>query len=134
VNDIAVLGAEPLSFWITRHGQLEPHVLPTSSRFARGARKTIARSSAARRAQMPGFYQAGEYDLSGTMSAWWKNPDAQRPENHPARRRVSASNPAACIRTAIPSAQNFLRAVEIETVEPRAGIEGTIGEELLKVM
>jgi len=69
VNDIAVLGAEPLFFLdYLGTGKLEPHVSPKSSRASPApARKTTARSSAAKTAQMPGFYQPGEYDLSGTI-------------------------------------------------------------------
>jgi phosphoribosylformylglycinamidine cyclo-ligase len=69
VNDIAVLGAEPLFFLdYLGTGKLEPHVF---EQIIRGFAKACAENRCAliggETAQMPGFYQAGEYDLSGTI-------------------------------------------------------------------
>ncbi len=69
VNDIAVLGAEPLFFLdYLGTGKLEPRVF---KEIIRGFAKACAQNRCAliggETAQMPGFYQAGEYDVSGTI-------------------------------------------------------------------
>lgn len=69
VNDIAVLGAEPLFFLdYLGTGKLEPGVF---TEIIRGFAKACAENNCAliggETAQMPGFYQAGEYDVSGTI-------------------------------------------------------------------
>ena len=69
VNDIAVLGAEPLFFLdYLGTGKLKPHVF---SAIIRGFAKACAENNCAlvggETAQMPGFYQPGEYDVSGTI-------------------------------------------------------------------
>jgi len=69
VNDIAVLGAEPLFFLdYLGTGKLEPHVFTEILRgFARGCAANRCALIGGETAQMPGFYQAGEYDVSGTI-------------------------------------------------------------------
>lgn len=69
VNDIAVLGAEPLFFLdYLGTGKLEPHVFTEIiGGFARGCAANGCALIGGETAQMPGFYQAGEYDLSGTI-------------------------------------------------------------------
>src|SRR5882672_8446256 len=69
VNDIAVLGAEPLFFLdYLGTGKLEPQIF---SEIIRGFAKACAENGCAliggETAQLPGFYQAGEYDVSGTI-------------------------------------------------------------------
>jgi phosphoribosylformylglycinamidine cyclo-ligase len=69
VNDIAVLGAEPLFFLdYLGTGKLEPHVFTD---IIKGFAKACAENNCAliggETAQMPGFYQKGEYDVSGTI-------------------------------------------------------------------
>ena len=69
VNDIAVLGAEPLFFLdYLGTGKLQPHVF---TEIIQGFAKACAENRCAliggETAQMPGFYQAGEYDVSGTV-------------------------------------------------------------------
>ena len=69
VNDIAVLGAEPLFFLdYLGTGKLEPQVFTD---IIRGFAKACAENNCAliggETAQMPGFYQPGEYDVSGTI-------------------------------------------------------------------
>jgi phosphoribosylformylglycinamidine cyclo-ligase len=69
VNDIAVLGAEPLFFLdYIGTGKLEPKVF---TQIIAGFAKACAENGCAliggETAQMPGFYQAGEYDVSGTI-------------------------------------------------------------------
>src|SRR6185436_1952453 len=69
VNDIAVLGAEPLFFLdYLGTGKLEPRVF---AEIIRGFAKACAENRCAliggETAQMPGFYDSGEYDVSGTI-------------------------------------------------------------------
>jgi phosphoribosylformylglycinamidine cyclo-ligase len=69
VNDIAVVGAEPLFFLdYLGTGRLEPRVF---EQIIRGFAKACAENHCAliggETAQMPGFYHAGEYDVSGTI-------------------------------------------------------------------
>jgi phosphoribosylformylglycinamidine cyclo-ligase len=69
VNDIAVLGAEPLFFLdYLGTGKLEPHVFTAIIEgFAKGCAENNCSLIGGETAQMPGFYQAGEYDVSGTI-------------------------------------------------------------------
>jgi phosphoribosylformylglycinamidine cyclo-ligase len=69
VNDIAVLGAEPLFFLdYLGTGKLKPKVF---TEILRGFAKACAENRCAliggETAQMPGFYAPGEYDVSGTI-------------------------------------------------------------------
>ncbi len=69
VNDIAVLGAEPLFFLdYLGTGKLEA---PVFTQILRGFAKACAENNCAliggETAQMPGFYAPGEYDVSGTI-------------------------------------------------------------------
>jgi phosphoribosylformylglycinamidine cyclo-ligase len=69
VNDIAVLGAEPLFFLdYLGTGKLEPNVFTEIIKgFARACAENGCTLIGGETAQMPGFYQAGEYDVSGTI-------------------------------------------------------------------
>jgi phosphoribosylformylglycinamidine cyclo-ligase len=69
VNDIAVLGAEPLFFLdYLGTGKLEPHVFTDIIKgFARACAENNCALIGGETAQMPGFYQPGEYDVSGTI-------------------------------------------------------------------
>jgi phosphoribosylformylglycinamidine cyclo-ligase len=69
VNDIAVLGAEPLFFLdYLGTGKLEPHVFTEIIKgFAKACAENRCSLVGGETAQMPGFYQAGEYDVSGTI-------------------------------------------------------------------
>jgi phosphoribosylformylglycinamidine cyclo-ligase len=69
VNDIAVLGAEPLFFLdYLGTGKLEPRVFTDILRgFAKACAENHCALVGGETAQMPGFYQAGEYDVSGTI-------------------------------------------------------------------
>ena len=69
VNDIAVLGAEPLFFLdYLGTGKLQPRVFSEIIKgFARACAENRCTLIGGETAQMPGFYQAGEYDVSGTI-------------------------------------------------------------------
>ncbi len=69
VNDIAVLGAEPLFFLdYLGTGKLKANVFEEIVRgFAIGCRANGCSLIGGETAQMPGFYQKGEYDVSGTI-------------------------------------------------------------------
>ena len=69
VNDIAVLGAEPLFFLdYIGTGKLQPRVFTEIIRgFARACAENRCALIGGETAQLPGFYQPGEYDVSGTI-------------------------------------------------------------------
>lgn len=69
VNDIAVLGAEPLFFLdYLGTGKLEPRVFTDVIKgFATACAENNCALIGGETAQMPGFYQPGEYDVSGTI-------------------------------------------------------------------
>lgn len=69
VNDIAVVGAEPLFFLdYIGAGELDPAVFEGLIQgFARGCANNRCALIGGETAQMPGFYQSGEYDVSGTI-------------------------------------------------------------------
>jgi phosphoribosylformylglycinamidine cyclo-ligase len=69
VNDIAVLGAEPLFFLdYIGTGKLKPRVFQELIRgFAIACAQNNCALIGGETAQMPGFYQDGEYDVSGTI-------------------------------------------------------------------
>jgi phosphoribosylformylglycinamidine cyclo-ligase len=69
VNDIMTSGAEPLFFLdYLALSKLEPHVVEQIvTGMARGCRNANCALIGGETAEMPDFYQPGEYDISGTM-------------------------------------------------------------------
>lgn len=69
VNDIAVLGAEPLFFLdYVGMGKLEPGVFQgLLAGMAKACRQARCALIGGETAQMPGFYRTGEYDLVGSV-------------------------------------------------------------------
>ena len=69
VNDISVLGAEPLFFLdYIGTGKLEPKVFhDLIAGFVKACSENNCALIGGETAQMPGFYQPGEYDVSGTV-------------------------------------------------------------------
>ncbi|MEE2715370.1 MAG: phosphoribosylformylglycinamidine cyclo-ligase [Verrucomicrobiota bacterium] len=69
VDDIAVLGAEPLFFLdYLGTGELKPKIFDEIiAGFAQGCAENNCALIGGETAQMPGFYQKGEYDVSGTI-------------------------------------------------------------------
>jgi phosphoribosylformylglycinamidine cyclo-ligase len=69
VNDIAVLGAEPLFFLdYLGTGKLQPRVFRDIIKgFAKACAENHCALIGGETAQMPGFYAPGEYDVAGTI-------------------------------------------------------------------
>src|SRR5882724_5987681 len=69
VNDITVLGAEPLFFLdYIGTGKIEPRIFTQIIKgFAKACVENRCALIGGETAQMPGFYQTGEYDVSGTI-------------------------------------------------------------------
>lgn len=69
INDIAVIGARPLFFLdYLAAGKLEPRVFREILRgFAKACREGGCALVGGETAQMPGMYQAGEYDVAGCI-------------------------------------------------------------------
>jgi len=75
VNDIAVSARNLFSFGLHRDGTVAAACFTELiSGFARACADNHCALIGGETAQMPGFYREGEYDLSGRLSAWWKNP------------------------------------------------------------
>ncbi|HZR18572.1 MAG TPA: phosphoribosylformylglycinamidine cyclo-ligase [Verrucomicrobiae bacterium] len=136
VNDIAVLGAEPLFFLdYLGTGKLEPRVF---AEILQGFAKACAENHCAliggETAQMPGFYQPGEYDVSGTIVGVV---DKDRMLDGKAIRPGDAviGLAASGLHT---NGYSLARKILFEQMklEPRGrlpGLAGSVGEELLKV-
>jgi phosphoribosylformylglycinamidine cyclo-ligase len=137
VNDIAVAGAEPLFFLdYLGTGKLEPHVFEEIIKgFAKACAENRCALIGGETAQMPGFYQAGEYDVSGTIVGVVEK---RRMLNGPkAVRRGDAilGLPSSGLHTnGYSLARKILfEQMGLETSSRVPGLDGTIGEELLKV-
>jgi phosphoribosylformylglycinamidine cyclo-ligase len=136
VNDITVLGAEPLFFLdYLGTGKLEPRVFKEILQgFAKACAENHCALIGGETAQMPGFYQAGEYDVSGTIVGVV---DKDRMLDGKAIRAGDAviGLAASGLHT---NGYSLARKILFEqmNLEPRSrlpGLAGSIGEELLKV-
>jgi phosphoribosylformylglycinamidine cyclo-ligase len=136
VNDIAVLGAEPLFFLdYLGTGKLEPRIF---TEIIEGFAKACAENQCAliggETAQMPGFYQAGEYDVSGTIVGVVERArmlDGKRIRPGDVVIGLAASG----LHT---NGYSLARKILFEEMKLKLssrlpGVAGTIGEELLKV-
>jgi len=81
---------------------------------------------------MPGFYQPGEYDVSGTVVArWLRNPKCSMAKDHsPQRHRVGHAASRSAHGWPIRWPANFFEPVEDESEDARAGVEEHDGDEL----
>ncbi len=128
VDDIAVLGAEPLFFLdYLGTGKLEPHVFTDIIKgFARACAENNCALIGGETAQMPGFYQKGEYDVSGTIVGVVEKSRMLNGQKTVKRGDVVIGG----IRIERPAyewlfarPENFLRAIRLQTVEQSSRIE-----------
>lgn len=137
VNDIAVLGAEPLFFLdYLGTGRLEPKVF---TEIIRGFAKACAENHCAliggETAQMPGFYAEGEYDVSGTIVGV-----VERDRMLHGQKSVRLGDTVLGLASSGLHTNGYSLARRIlfekmglNAASRAAGLNGTVGEELLKV-
>src|SRR5689334_2342868 len=136
VNDIAVLGAEPLFFLdYLGTGKLEPHVFTDIIKgFARACAENNCALIGGETAQMPGFYQKGEYDVSGTIVGV-----VERSKMLNGQKTVRAGNVVVGIASSGLHTNGyslgrkiFFEQLKLKTSSRLPGLKGTVGQELLK--
>ena len=137
VNDIAVLGAEPLFFLdYLGTGKLEPHVFTDIiAGFARGCAANRCALIGGETAQMPGFYQSGEYDVSGTIVGVVDKSRILDGQKAVKRGDVILGIASSGLHT---NGYSLARKILFDQLKLKIssrvdGLEGTLGEELLKV-
>src|SRR5678815_4504241 len=137
VNDIAVLGAEPLFFLdYLGTGKLEPHVFQN---ILHGFAKACAENGCAliggETAQMPGFYQKGEYDVSGTIVGVVEKSRMLNGQKTVKRGDVVIGIESSGLHTNGYSLGRkiFFEKMRLKPTSRVPGLKGTIGAELMKV-
>jgi phosphoribosylformylglycinamidine cyclo-ligase len=137
VNDIAVLGAEPLFFLdYLGTGRLEPKVFTQIVRgFARACAENNCSLIGGETAQMPGFYQAGEYDVSGTIVGVVEKSRMLDGQKTIRRSDIVIGMEASGLHTnGYSLARKILfEQLKLKTSSRLPGLKGTVGDELLKV-
>jgi phosphoribosylformylglycinamidine cyclo-ligase len=136
VNDIAVLGAEPLFFLdYLGTGKLEPHVFTDIIQgFARACAANNCALIGGETAQMPGFYQPGEYDVSGTIVGVVEKSRMLNGQKTVKRGDVVIGIASSGLHTNGYSLARkiFFEQLKLKPASRVPGLKGTIGEELLK--
>ena len=136
VNDIAVLGAEPLFFLdYLGTGKLEPHVFTDIIKgFARACAENNCALIGGETAQMPGFYQAGEYDVSGTIVGVVEKSKMLNGQKTIRRGDVVIGIASSGLHTNGYSLGRkiFFEQLGYKTTDKVPGLKKSIGEELLK--
>ena len=137
VNDIAVLGAEPLFFLdYLGTGKLEPHVFTDVIKgFARACAENNCSLIGGETAQMPGFYQKGEYDVSGTIVGVVEKSKMLNGQKTVKRGDVVIGIASSGLHTNGYSLGRkiFFEQLKLKPSSKLPGLQGTLGEELLKV-
>src|SRR5580658_4072287 len=137
VNDIAVLGAEPLFFLdYLGTGKLEPHVFTEIIKgFARACAENNCALIGGETAQMPGFYQPGEYDVSGTIVGV-----VEKSRMLNGQKTVKAGDVVIGIASSGLHTNGyslgrkiFFEQLNLKPTSRLPGLKGSLGEELLKV-
>jgi len=136
VNDIAVLGAEPLFFLdYLGTGKLEPHVFTEIIKgFARACAANNCALIGGETAQMPGFYQPGEYDVSGTIVGVVEKSRMLNGQKTVKRGDAVIGIESSGLHTNGYSLGRkiFFEQLKLKPSSRVAGLKGTIGQELLK--
>ena len=136
VNDIAVLGAEPLFFLdYLGTGKLEPHVFTDIIKgFARACAENRCALIGGETAQMPGFYQKGEYDVSGTIVGVVEKSRMLNGQKTVKRGDAVIGIASSGLHTNGYSLARkiFFEQMKLKPTSRVPGLKGTIGEELLK--
>jgi phosphoribosylformylglycinamidine cyclo-ligase len=136
VNDIAVLGAESLFFLdYLGTGKLEPHVFTEIIKgFARACAENNCALIGGETAQMPSFYQPGEYDVSGTIVGV-----VEKSRMLNGRKTVKRGDAVIGIQSSGLHTNGyslgrkiFFEQLKLKPSSRMPGLKGTIGEELLK--
>ena len=137
VNDIAVLGAEPLFFLdYIGTGKLEPHVFTDLIKgFVRGCAENNCALIGGETAQMPGFYQPGEYDVSGTIVGVVEKSRMLNGQKTVKRGDVLIGIESSGLHTNGYSLarQIFFERLKLKPTSRLAELGNTLGDELLKV-
>jgi len=137
VNDIAVLGAEPLFFLdYLGTGKLEPHVFTDIIKgFARACAENNCSLIGGETAQMPGFYQPGEYDVSGTIVGVVEKSKMLNGQKTVKRGDVVIGIASSGLHTNGYSLGRkiFFEQLKLKPSSKLPGLKGTLGQELLKV-
>jgi phosphoribosylformylglycinamidine cyclo-ligase len=136
VNDIAVLGAEPLFFLdYLGTGKLEPHVFTEIIKgFARACAENNCALIGGETAQMPGFYQPGEYDLSGTIVGVVEKSRMLNGQKSVKRSDVVIGIESSGLHTNGYSLARkiFFEQLNLKTSSRLPGLKGTVGQEFMK--
>jgi phosphoribosylformylglycinamidine cyclo-ligase len=136
VNDIAVLGAEPLFFLdYIGTGKLEPRVFKQIIEgFVRGCAANNCALVGGETAQMPGFYQAGEYDVSGTIvGVVEKSAMINGKSIRPGDVVIGLASSGLHTNGYSLARKIFFEEMKLKPKSRLSGLSGSIGEELLKV-
>jgi phosphoribosylformylglycinamidine cyclo-ligase len=136
VNDIAVLGAEPLFFLdYLGTGKLEQHVFTEIIKgFARACAENNCALIGGETAQMPGFYQKSEYDVSGTIVGVVEKSRMLNGQKTVKRGDVVIGIESSGLHTNGYSLGRkiFFEQLKLKPSSRVSGLKGTVGEELLK--
>jgi phosphoribosylformylglycinamidine cyclo-ligase len=136
VNDIAVLGAEPLFFLdYLGTGTLEPRVFTELiSGFAKACAANRCALIGGETAQMPCFYQPGEYDVSGTIvGVVEKSRLLDGKTIRPGDAVLGLASSGLHTNGYSLAREIFFERMKLKPSSRLPGLPGTLGEELLKV-
>lgn len=137
VNDIAVLGAEPLFFLdYLGTGKLKPHVFTEIIKgFARACAENHCTLIGGETAQMPGFYEKGEYDVSGTIVGVVEKSKMLNGQKtvQPGDTVIGIASSGLHTNGYSLARKIFFEQLKLKPTSRLSGLKGAIGDELLKV-
>src|SRR5256885_2250547 len=136
VNDIAVLGAEPLFFLdYLGTGKLQPRVFSEIIKgFARGCAENGCALIGGETAQMPGFYKEGEYDVSGAIVGGVEKSKMLNGKTiRPGDVVIGLASSGLATNGYFLARKIFFKEMKLEAGSRVEELDNTIGDELLKV-